>query len=71
MLNSKRKQKIAEFDIFGKNIGFNFSKDSTDYKSICGSILTCFVMMLTLSFTLQSIIVLMGRRDTLFTTTSE
>ena len=33
--------------------------------------MTCFVLVLTLIFLLQSIVILEGRRDTLFTTTFE
>ena len=65
------KESIAKFDSFGTSVGFNFSEESSVYSSVCGSILTCIVMMLTLVFTLQGIIVLEGRRDTLFTTTQE
>ena len=65
------KNKVAQFDNFGTNIGFNFSEDSSNYTSVCGSILTCFIMLLTLAFTTQSIIVLNGRLGTVFTTTVE
>ena len=65
------KEKVAQFDNFGTSVGFNFSEDSSNYTSVCGSILTCFIMLLTFAFTLQSIIVLNGRLGTVFTTTLE
>ena len=64
-------EKIAAFDSFGTSVGLNFSIESSDFKSVCGSILTCFVMILTLSFALQSYILLSKRKGTVFTTTLE
>ena len=66
-----KNEKIAQYDNFGTSIGFNFSEESSNYTSVCGSILTCFIMLLTFAFTLQSIIVLNGRKGTVFTTTLE
>ena len=66
-----KKEKVAQFDNFGTSIGFNFSEESSNYTSLCGSILTCSIMLLTFAFTLQSIVVLNGRKGTVFTTTLE
>ena len=60
-MSEKRARKFAIFDSFGTSVGFNFSEESKEFKSVCGSIMTFFVMILTLSFTLQGIIVLEGR----------
>ena len=59
---------MKKYDIFGQPVGFNFSEDSSDYKSMTGLFLTCLVFTITILFTVQNIIVLRERNGTLFTT---
>ena len=59
---------MKKYDIFGQPVGFNFSEDSSDYKSMSGLFLTCIVFTITILFTVQNIIILRERNGTLFTT---
>ena len=73
MSYTKRKRSCNDFkamkryDIFGQPVGFNFSEDSTEYKSMAGLFLTCIVFTITILFTVQNIIILRARNGTLFT----
>ena len=76
MLENKRKggncdkfEGIKKYDIFGETIGFNFSEDSSDYKSLPGLFLTCIVFTIVFLFTVQNIMILRDRKGTLFTST--
>ena len=59
---------VKRYDIFGQPVSFNFSEDSSDYKSLAGFFLTCAVFTITILFTVQNIIILRERDGTLITT---
>ena len=67
--NCEKLQGIKKYDMFGETVGFNFSEDSSDYKSLPGLFFTCIVFIITLLFTVQNIIILRDRKGTLFTST--
>ena len=65
--NYNKIEGIKQNDIFGETVGFNFSEDSSDYKSLPGLFITCLVFTITVLFTVQNIIILRDRNGTLFT----
>ena len=57
--------KVRQFDQFSQSANFNFSQ-----KTVCGSLLTCIVFIATMTFFVQSTLVLQARNGTLFTTST-
>ena len=59
---------FKRYDIFGQTEGFNLTQESPEFKSSAGTVLTAIVFLITILFTIQSIIVLQKRNGTLFMT---
>ena len=59
-------QKVKQFDMFGSEPGLNFSEESSRFKSWAGSLATCLIFAITLVVTVQNVIVLNNRDNTLF-----
>ena len=58
-------KKAKMFDMFGNSVGFNFSEESSSYRSWTGSLATLMVFVITLMVTVQNVIVLQNRDGTL------
>ena len=65
-VTNERCERIVQFDHFGESVGFNFSENSSDFKSCAGALFTCLVMLVTLAFTVQNVIVLKEYQGTRF-----
>ena len=58
-------EKAKYLDMFGSSMGFNFSEKSADYRSWVGSLATILIFILTLTATVQNVIILHNRDGTM------
>ena len=67
--NCLESESILKFDSFGAQTSFNYGGGSESYQSSLGACIYFGIMMFTLVFTVQQVLVLHERNRTLFTTT--
>ena len=66
-----KSESFLKFDQFGSTMSFNFQGGSSTYRSPHGACISLLVMIITLIFTIERIIVLIDKEDTKFTTTMQ
>ena len=53
-----KSDKLKQFDIFGRQISFNYSDQSSVYNSWAGLVATCLVLIIAMLATIQNIIIM-------------
>ena len=62
---------VRSFDIFGKQVNFNVSKNDKEYKSVFGAIMTFVVVLITVTYFIARVNILREYGDTVHIETQE